>query len=117
MKNDVQINNVVRIAGVSVPPAIAGFVVFIALIIIFEWLAGVKVIARFSPTDSSMKFNSAIIFLLFGLSLLLNNSAKHRAKTAVGILSVLGIIIAVLTLSQYILGFNLGIDEFVVREN
>jgi signal transduction histidine kinase len=117
MKNDTQTINVVRIADVSVPLAIAGFVAFIALVVICEWLFGIKLLARFSPTDSSMKINSAVIFLSFGLSLLFNNSEKHFAKIAAAVLTVFGMIIAVLTLSQYIFGLNLGIDELVVRDN
>ncbi|HEY0460133.1 MAG TPA: HAMP domain-containing sensor histidine kinase [Pyrinomonadaceae bacterium] len=117
MKNDVQINNVVRIAGVSVPPAIGGFVVFIALVIIFEWLAGVKIIARFSPNDSSMKVNVAIIFLLFGLGLFLNESESPSARIAAKTLTVGGQLIALLTLAQYLFGINLGIDQLIARDN
>jgi len=117
MKNYDQTINVVRVRGISVPLAIGCFVALTALVIICEWLFGIKIIALFSPTDASMKLNSAVIFLLFGVSLLLNNAENARAQTAANALTAFGMIIAALTLSQYIFGIDLGIDEFVVRDN
>src|SRR5215204_5634565 len=117
MKNDSQTINPVCVSGISVPLAIGVFVAFVALVIICEWLTGVKILARFSPTDSSMKFNSATVFLAFGLSLIFNNSENYRAQKAANVLTAFGMMVAVFTLSQYVFGVNLGIDEFVVRDN
>jgi signal transduction histidine kinase len=117
MKNDNQTINVVRIGTVSVPLAIGGFVAFVALVIICEWAFRIKILAHLSPTDSSMKINSAIVFLLFGLSLMLHQSGRFAIRVAVKILTGFGLLIAALTLAQYIFGVDLGIDELVFRDN
>ncbi len=85
MKNEEQKINVVRIGGVSVPLAVGGVVALAGLIVICEWLFGVKILARFSPTDSTMKINSGIVFFLFGLGLLINNSEKPLARAVAAI--------------------------------
>jgi signal transduction histidine kinase len=117
MRNDTQTINVFRIRWISVPLAVGCFVVLVALTIICEWLFGIKILARFSPTDSTMKVNSSLIFLLFGLGLLFNNSENQRAQTTAIVLTLCGMTIALLTLSQYIFGFDLGIDELFARDN
>ena len=117
MKTDQQTINVVRIRGFSLPLAIGGFVVFTALVVICEWLFGIRLLARFSPTDSSMKVNASMIFCAFGLALLLKNSESGRAKIAAHVLTASGMVIAALTLAQYVFGFDLGIDELIARDN
>jgi signal transduction histidine kinase len=117
MKDESRTIEPVRVRGFSVPLAIGVFVAFIALVIICEWLFGVKILARFSPTDSSMKVNTAVIFLLYSAGLLLNNSENRQAQTAALVLTAAGMTIAVLTLSQYVFGVDLGIDELIMRDN
>ena len=109
--------NVVKIGAVSLPAAIAAFISFIGFVIIIEWTFGIKIVAHLSPTDSSMKVNTAVVFLLFGLSLLFNQSASDLARKSAKALAFGGLIIAALTLSQYIFGINLGIDELLFRDN
>lgn len=117
MKNDNPKINVVRIRGLNLPLAIGVFVSLVALVIICEWTFGIKIVARLSPTDSSMKINSAIVFFLFGLSLILHQSRKIVVRVIVKFLIGSGMMIAALTLSQYVFGFNLGIDELVFKDN
>ena len=117
MENDNRTINVVRVKGISVPFAVGVFVSVIALVIICEWAFGIKIIAHLSPTDSSMKINSAIIFLLFALSLTLHQSRKLFVRVVVKILTLFGMTIAALSLAQYIFGVDLGIDELVFKDN
>lgn len=117
MKEEFETINAVRLRGVSVSLIVGCAVSFVALIIISEWTLGVKIIANFSPTDSSMKFNTSVIFLMFGLSLIfhqLKNANFHRVAAA---MTIFGMIVAALTLSQYMTGVNLGIDEIIFRDN
>ncbi len=109
--------NVVRVGMIGVPMAIGIFVSLIALIIMCEWTFGIKIIALLSPTDSSMKFNTSVVFFLFGLSLVFHQSNNFRAHRTAQILAVSAMAIAALTLSQYIFGYNLGIDEIIFRDH
>ncbi len=117
MKSDYQTIDVVRIGNVNVPLVIGAFVAFAALTIICEWLFGIKLLAHFSPTDSSMKINSAIVFFVFGSSLLLHQSDNFYSRAVVKFLTGFGMLIAALTLAQYVFGVDLGIDELVFKDH
>ncbi|MEP6902168.1 MAG: HAMP domain-containing sensor histidine kinase [Actinomycetota bacterium] len=117
MGNDNQTINVVRLGAVRVPFAIGFFITLIALVIICEWTFGIRVVAQLSPTDSSMKINTSIVFLLFGLSLLLQQSEKVFVQTIARAATAGGMIISALTFSQYLFHYNLGIDELLFRDH
>ena len=117
MKSDNQTSNVVRIESVNLPFVIAVIVCLISFSIIMEWTFGIKILARFSPTDSSMKVNTSIIFLLFGISLLLHQFSSLLAEKFAKACAILGLIFAALILSQYFFHINLGLDELFVRDH
>jgi signal transduction histidine kinase len=116
MENTNQPLDIVRVGSLNLPAAVGALVSLAGVIILLEWTFGIKLIALFSPTDSSMKANTSIVFLLFGLSLLFYQSTDFGQKTARW-LAVAGIAIAALTLSQYIFRVNLGIDEILFLDN
>ncbi len=117
MENDNQTINAVRIGTLRMPSVIGLIVSLIGLIIVCEWAFGIKIVARLSPTDSSMKINTSIVFLLFGLSLLIQQSENFFVQTLAKAAAAFGLIIAALSLSQYIFHINLGIDEILFRDN
>ncbi len=117
MENDNQTINAVRLGALQVPFAIGFLVSLTGLVIICEWIFGIKIVARLSLTDSSMKINTSIVFLLFGLSLLLQQSEKVFVRTSAKAAAAGGLVISALTLSQYIFHYNLGIDEFLFRDH
>ncbi|WP_269539134.1 sensor histidine kinase [Cerasicoccus fimbriatus] len=62
-----------------------------------------------------MKFNTALCFLLAGISVTLIRRAKQAAKVSLGarICSTLVLLIGALTITKYASGFQLGIDQVI----
>jgi signal transduction histidine kinase len=117
MENDKQSINVVRLGGFSVPFGIGLVVTLIGLIVIGEWTFGIKLLAHLSPTDSSMKFNTSVLFFLSGLSLMLYHPEKKAARGVSRIFILFILTVAALTLSQYVFRYNLGLDELVFKDH
>lgn len=61
----------------------------------------------------AMKANTAFAFVLFGSSLLLSIGKRPAVAR---LLAALATLLAVLTLGEYLLGFDLGIDQLLFRE-
>ncbi|MBS1792646.1 MAG: HAMP domain-containing histidine kinase [Acidobacteria bacterium] len=109
--------SVVRIGWISVPGLVASLIILGGLSIICEWVFGIRLLARFSPTDSSMKFNTSLVFLIYGLSFLCRQSEIVALQRIAKTLALIGLAIAALSLSQYLFHYNLGLDELFVRDH
>lgn len=102
-------NTVARVASL--------FTVLVSLLVLLGWLLNVTVLKSVLPTLVTMKFNTAVAFLLSGIALWLLNRAIHPmgdrlAQTCAVLVALTG----GLTLSQYLFGWNLGIDQLVFKE-
>ena len=91
---------------------IAALIVVISAFVLLGWWIKSVEIVQLLPNLVSMKFNAALGFLLAGLSL---GFAKNRNPWGVFAAIASGMI-GLLTLSQYILGVNLGVDELFVQD-
>jgi len=108
---------------VGVASAIAVGVGCLALI---GWKFDVAIFKSLIPGAVPMKANTALAFLLAGVSLYLGSqkskvkSQKSKSSTPDSLLAkicaAIVALISLLTLSQYLLGWNLGIDELLFRE-
>ncbi len=75
------------------------------------WIADIGSLKQPLPTVASMKANTALALLLAGLSLwLVASGRKPRLATAVGLFVSA---FALITLSQYLLGLDFGIDQLL----
>jgi len=83
----------------------------VGLIVLFGWFLGSEVITQLIPGMPSMKFNTALCFVLLGASSLFFSFPKKINRSIGGTLIGIGLIISFLTLFEHILGQNLGIDE------
>jgi PAS domain S-box-containing protein len=79
--------------------------------VIFGWLTHDTVLIQVAPELTPMQFNTALCFVFSGIGLLLLIHGRPRLAGAVGGLPCT---IGLLTLSQYIFAFNLGIDQFIL---
>jgi signal transduction histidine kinase len=90
----------------------------IAVLVVLGWSMGVEVLERVHPSWASTRMNTAVGILLMGVSLLLLHRASANPRTVLvarlGAASV--IVLALLTLSQDVIGWNLGIDELLVED-
>ena len=93
-------------------------VVVIGLLVIFGWFANIALLKTFLPGLPVMRFNTALSLLLLGGSLWLlkdedvSSTMKRSGQGLAGFVLLLNL----LTLSEYVFGWNLGIDQLFVRD-
>lgn len=90
-------------------------ILFVALVVAAGWIADIRLIKSLHPEWVSMKFNTALCFALAGSALFVYHSAgiNRRLVLTSGLAGMLMLLSAV-TLLQYVLGINLGIDELFI---
>lgn len=83
------------------------------------WILDIPALQRIHPDLVAMKANTAIALMLAGLSLLLLQDEKvTRMKRRAGqLLAVLITVFGVLTMGEYLFGWDLRIDQFFFRES
>jgi hypothetical protein len=95
-------------------------VTLIGTLVIIGWLFFVDILENIKPHYGSMKINTALCFMLSGISLWLINKKKPQKSTALIFatgLSILVSLIGLLSLLQYYYGIQLGIDELLIKDN
>ncbi|MEH1790472.1 MAG: PAS domain S-box protein [Nostoc sp.] len=145
--NRLQLQDILKIPTNSLVAKIASAIpIFVGSLVLVGWWLGLEVLKRgFLGSPATMKVNTALCFILCGLSLWLfskagkqgsaeeriiqnyphsstaSNSKKgHLTPITLLISKVCAIAvttIAALTLCQYLFGWNLGIDELVFRDS
>ena len=95
--------------------ALCWALVLLGLAVVLGWFAGIEPLKSVVPGLSTMKFNTALCFVVLGSALIaMNHGLSGRLYgMACGALLV-GIGVA--TLAEYALGLDLGIDQLVVRD-
>ena len=98
----------------SVTKVSAVFTILISSLVLGGWFGDIAALKSVFPGIVSMKFNTAVCFLLLGISLFFHagNTGKRATNSCFALVAVVGF----LTLSQYLFGLNLGIDELLWRE-
>ena len=100
----------VPIYGSRLADGCALVVMALGLVVVAGWLLDIEPLKRVLPGFASMKFNCALGLLLAGGALFFREKPALRGglAAAVGLLGVL-------TLGQYFLGLNFGIDQLFIR--
>ena len=94
------------------------FVFLVGSIVLMGWMLDIPTLKSISPSLVSMKANTAIAFLLAGLALLFLNN-ERTAKWPFSVAQTCAVVVALLggvSLSQYLFGVNLGIDQLFFAE-
>ncbi|HYX38717.1 MAG TPA: PAS domain S-box protein [Oligoflexus sp.] len=91
----------------------AGFLMIISGLVLLGWLFDIATLKSVMPNYITMKANTAVCFLLFGLSILLRSSAAHWQKTLALTLAQIPLLISAATGCEYIFDINLGLDELL----
>ncbi|GAA6615870.1 hypothetical protein NUACC26_016680 [Scytonema sp. NUACC26] len=83
------------------------------------WTLNITLLKSVFPEHTSMKANAAIAFLLAGVSLWFSIMGEQRKKYifVARVTAIAVFIIGLLTLCQYILGWNSRIDELLFRDS
>ena len=92
--------------------------ILIGLITIAGWFLGIERLTNIAAGLPTMKFNTALGFVLSGLSLLAISRNQHKIIFFTGLFSAITLTaLASAELSEYIFHFNAGIDEFFIQDN
>ena len=84
----------------------------LGLVVVFGWLIGSESLIQIHHQFVPMQFNTALGFILIGLSVMgLTNHRKHLVKY----LGIVLILLGGLTLAEHIFGVNLYIDELFIK--
>jgi signal transduction histidine kinase len=109
-----RINKLQRLAEV-----LAGAVVLLGLMVLLGWWFGIPAFKSVLPGSVTMKANTALCFVLTGLSLFLVASGKPDRgwKKSVSTACAGGaVLISLLTLLEYALGWELHIDQLLAGD-
>src|SRR5215207_1536452 len=101
-------------------PRIASIVVFvIGCIVLVGWQFNLPALTKILPGMATMKANSAVAFILSAISLwfLQSRQAEWQARLLASICTTVVLLIAVLTLGEYIFDLDFGIDQFLFQDH
>ncbi|MBD2681087.1 MULTISPECIES: PAS domain S-box protein [Nostoc] len=132
--NRLRLQDIFQIPANSFVAKIASAIpVLVGSLVLVGWWLGIDLLKRgFPGSPATMKFNTALCFVLSGISLWLFLT-RRRTKTTqertvknylhfpslllAKVCAIAVTTISVLTLCQYLFGWNFGIDELVFRDS
>src|SRR5580658_3414734 len=86
--------------------------------VLLGWILSLEGLKSILPGYESMKFNTALCFILVGTVLLISQfQLKKNNATVFIVLSFLILLIGALSLSEYLFHFNTSIDQFFITDN
>ena len=88
-------------------------------VVLIGWILDIPVLKSISPNFVAMKANTAVCFIFIGLSLWLSQAKWQGNRTARGIARLCAFVVFLtgfLTFWEYMLGWNLGIDQLLFKE-
>jgi hypothetical protein len=90
----------------------------IGTVVLFGWTMDIPALKSILPGLPAIRFNTGLSLLLLGSSLwLLQNEGTSPAKKHLGnTLAGLALLVSLMTLTEYLFGWNLGIDELLIRD-
>jgi len=90
------------------------FLIAIGIIVMTGWLLRIRLLTTIIPAYVSMKFNTALLFIITGV--ILYSLASEKWQRLRLLLSLLLTAAGISIFTQSVWGFNIGIDEFFVRD-
>ncbi|AXG74810.1 PAS domain S-box protein [Flavobacterium arcticum] len=106
LKNKLKIYNYARILSLSV--------FLLAFLVIIGWILDIPLLKSIMPDYISMKLNTALCFIIMSTSLILETFPKKR--TIVILLNVFVATLCILTYSQEVFGYDLGLDQLIIMD-
>jgi hypothetical protein len=102
--------------GQRVAQTASGWVILVGVVVVIGWLLNIPLLTGVISGGSTMKVNTAVCFVLSGVSLGLQiQSRVNLRRVAKGCAIAVGTV-ALLTLCQYLFSWNLGIDQLLFRD-
>lgn len=98
------------------PIAAGGFGCAVGVLVMLGWLFDIDTLQTIIPGLASMKFNTALLFLLVSVYILLIKMASIRFSKRFYALPIVVLIISGVSLLQYLFGFDAGIDQLFILD-
>src|SRR5579872_3007103 len=96
-------------------------VICIGVLVLYGWLFNITLFKSILPNYIAMNSNSAVTFVLIGISLLLQRRSllkKHYFFSAIG--KLIGVVLAIfglMALIELIFKINFQLDQFIIMKN
>ena len=104
-----------RTAGLShLPKIFVSLTMIISLTVIYGWITHDISLVKLGPRLPPMVFNTGLFFLLYSFNLIIDRS-KHF--TLLSIMNTILMVFSFLTILEYALNVNFGIDELFFKDN
>jgi PAS domain S-box-containing protein len=88
-------------------------IVIISALVLLGWAFNITLFKSLQSGLITMKANTALVFLFFGISLRFSDHSTPAYRRFALALAAAGLLISLLTLSEYWFGWNLGIDDYL----
>ena len=95
--------------------AAGAFCLGLGCVVLTGWYTHTLSLLRISPAFVAMAFNTALTFLLSGLGLLACSFPQRSARVLTRIGGAASLLVGLLTLAEYLLHVNLGIDQLFMH--
>jgi PAS domain S-box-containing protein len=95
----------------------AAFVVSIGCLVLIGWILDIDILKSVVPGLVTMKANTALGFVVSGTSLFLLIEPSSKQRLAGRLCSLFVVAIGLATLVEYVLGWNLGIDQWLATDD
>ncbi len=107
-----------RISSKSISKFAGYLVITISCIVLVGWVFDIPSFKSIIPGLATMKFNTALSFLLVGISLMLFEEQRNQKLWLIArCLAFVVTMLSLATLSQYLFGWNLGIDQIFFHDS
>lgn len=92
--------------------------IFVGCLVLAGWVLDITALKSVLPGFVTMKANTAVAFILAGVSLwiLSTEHAGLRTRRIASACALIVALIGLLTLGEYLLGWDLGIDQLLIKE-
>jgi PAS domain-containing protein len=90
----------------------AAMVIAVGCIVMTGWLFNIGSFLSILPDLAPMKFNTALAFVLAGSAILSLKASPRITQAAAGLVTLIGL----LTIAEYVFGWDLHIDQWLVRD-
>lgn len=106
-----------RLGSRDLPSVAGGVTAAAGITVLLGWLLGLDILKSIVPGLLTMKTNTALAFVLLGIGLLLSARATTPREQRLAMVPVAAVVVlATLVGSQYVIGQDLGIDQWLFRE-
>jgi signal transduction histidine kinase/CheY-like chemotaxis protein len=95
---------------------LAGVAILVGLLVCLGWAFDVPGLRDIIPNFPEMKLNTAITFVLGGVSLWLVTNARPIGVPAAQALGLVVAVIGIITLGEYAFGWQTGLDQLLVTD-